>query len=105
MTNEPERIILDHLAVDGTFITDDGDGKHRHWNAITDEYVATHDGDALDCRRALAAFGPGTTAGGRAEAGWHDVGRIAEDGIVFVSDLPADWPNSRTALTSGNEQA
>lgn len=31
----------------------------------------------------LRAFGPGTTAGGRAEAGWFMLGRIADDGIQF----------------------
>jgi hypothetical protein len=31
----------------------------------------------------FAAFGPGTTKGGRAEAGWFDVGTVAEDGIKF----------------------
>ena len=30
---------------------------------------------------ALRAFGPGTTAGGRAEAGWFMLGRIADDGL------------------------
>lgn len=32
------------------------------------------------------AFGPGTTKGGRAEAGWFEIGMIAEDGIRFTPD-------------------
>lgn len=35
----------------------------------------------------FAAFGPGTTKGGRAEAGWFEVGRMAE-GIELTPDPP-----------------
>lgn len=34
---------------------------------------------------ALRMFGPGTTAGGRAEAGWMMLGTIEADGLVFFS--------------------
>ncbi|MCK0174790.1 hypothetical protein [Mycolicibacterium sp. F2034L] len=33
---------------------------------------------------AMQAFGPGTTAGGRAEAGWFMVGRIADGGPTLI---------------------
>lgn len=105
----PERITLDRIAADGTIVTDDGNGRHHHWDGTTSEHVATHDGPALgvfgqlvapcsaippgevwiapaDVDTAAAAircFGPGTTAGGRAEAGWRIVGRIADDGPVL----------------------
>lgn len=32
----------------------------------------------------LRAFGPGTTVGGRAEAGWFLAGTVAADGPTFV---------------------
>lgn len=32
----------------------------------------------------MRAFGPGTTAGGRAEAGWRMLGYIADDGIQLT---------------------
>lgn len=31
----------------------------------------------------MRAFGPGTTDGGRAEAGWQLIGTVTEDGIVL----------------------
>lgn len=34
----------------------------------------------------LRAFRPGTTAGGRAEAGWFMVGRVVGDGPTFVAE-------------------
>ena len=41
------------------------------------------DPDVIErAKKAFAAFGPGTTAGGRAEAGWLEAGTISEDGIT-----------------------
>lgn len=42
----------------------------------------------------FAAFGPGTTRGGRAEAGWFEVGTLAEDGLKFGD------PHRKTGLSS-----
>jgi hypothetical protein len=39
---------------------------------------------------AMRAFGPGTTAGGRAEAGWFLLGHVADDGPTFVADQDAE---------------
>ncbi|WP_156752811.1 hypothetical protein [Mycobacterium sp. 1245801.1] len=39
--DEPRREIIDQLASTGTYVTRDGDGVLRHWNAITDEYVGS----------------------------------------------------------------
>ena len=36
-----ERILIDRMGTHGTIVTDDGDGVHRHWNAITFEFVAS----------------------------------------------------------------
>lgn len=36
-----EREIIDQLGTTGTYVTRDGDGVLRHWNAITDEYVGS----------------------------------------------------------------
>lgn len=40
---------------------------------------------------AMRAFGPGTTAGGRAEAGWLPAGRIVGEGPEILRDLPEGW--------------
>lgn len=46
-------------------------------------------------RRAIRQVGPGTTPGGRAEAGWFDVGRI--------SDTPPPPVNVRIVRRDGTE--
>lgn len=43
-------------------------------------WVGPRDGDPL------RAFGPGTTDGGRAEAGWFLAGTVVGDGPTFVPD-------------------
>lgn len=38
----------------------------------------------LAAGKALACFGPGTTRGGRAEAGWFDLGYVGKDAFTEV---------------------
>lgn len=52
---------------------------------------------------AIAMFGPGTTAGGRAEAGWMMVGTIDADALKLGDPHrePGDWPAGPAPTTEG----
>lgn len=48
-------------------------------------WMGPRQSDPLD---PFALFGPGTTKGGRAEAGWFEIGTLAEDGIKLTPTDP-----------------